>query len=225
MSGVDGPLVLKFTVGNNGHLKNVRIIKGLDKYCDSLVLRVFRNSPQWFPAIQNGRKIEEDFDYVIRFSRQSSSESKIETPKRSNEVKVDAAPKEEIINSISKNYSKVITSSEGFEYASQLVNRITDTSILNLYFDSVIYNKFRPIGLNERAKFNKAKAMFYTEGLSEFRRVLSNYFASSYTINEIKYLHKMYSGEIGRSIALKQIAASSEMEYFYLESFMNSAKK
>ena len=133
--------------------------------------------------------------------------------------------KEEIINSIRENYSKVVMSSKEFQYASQLVNRITDTSILNLYFDSVVYRKFRPLGLKERTKYDKAKAMFYAEGLSEFRRILSNYFASSYSIDEIKYLDKMYAGEIGRSIALKQIASSSEMEYFYLESFMKSFAK
>ncbi|TWI83132.1 TonB family protein [Lacibacter cauensis] len=225
MAGVEGSLILKFTVGNNGYLKNIRIIRGLDRFCDSVALVVFRNSPQWLPAIQNGRQVEEDIDYVIRFSRNGSSESKIETQKSKIEPKVDIAPKEEIINSISKNYSKVVKSSKEFQYASQLVNRITDTSILNLYFDSVIYRKFRPLGLKERTKYDKSKAMFYAEGLSEFRRILSNYFASSYTINEIKYLHKMYAGEIGRSIALKQIASSSEMEYFYLESFMKSVTK
>lgn len=225
MGGVEGSLILKFTVGNNGYLKNIRIIKGLDRFCDSVALVVFRNSPPWLPAIQNGRQVEEDIDYVIRFSRNSSSESKIESPKSNIEPKVDIAPKEEIINSISKNYSKVVTSSKEFQYASQLVNRITDTSILNLYFDSVVYRKFRPLGLKDRTKYDKAKAMFYAEGLSEFRRVLSNYFASSYTVNEIKYLYKMYSGEVGRSIALKQIASSGEMEYFYLESFMSAVRK
>lgn len=225
MSGVEGSLALKFTVDNNGYLKNIRIIKGLDKFCDSLALLVFRNSPQWLPAIQNGRQVEEDIDYVIRFSRNGSSGSKIETPKSNKESKVDVAPKEEIISSINKKYSKMTISGKEFEYASQLVREITDTSILNLYFDSVIYRKFRPLGLNERTKYDKAKAMFYGEGLTEFRRILSNFFASSYTINEIKYLHKMYSGEIGRSIALKQIASSSEMEYYYLESFMKSLGK
>lgn len=225
MSGVEGSLALKFTVDNNGYLKNIRIIKGLDKFCDSLALLVFRNSPQWLPAIQNGRQVEEDIDYVIRFSRNGSSGSKIETPKSNIEPKVDVAPKEEIISSINKKYSKVTMSGKEFEYASQLVREITDTSILNLYFDSVIYRKFRPLGLNERTKYDKVKAMFYGEGLTEFRRILSNFFASSYTINEIKYLHKMYSGEIGRSIALKQIASSSEMEYYYLESFMKSVGK
>lgn len=225
MSGVEGSLALKFTVDNNGYLKNIRIIKGLDKFCDSLALLVFRNSPQWLPAIQNGRQVEEDIDYVIRFSRNGSSGSKIETPKSNKESKVDVAPKEEIISSINKKYSKMTISGKEFEYASQLVREITDTSILNLYFDSVIYREFRPLGLNERTKYDKAKAMFYGEGLTEFRRILSNFFASSYTINEIKYLHKMYSGEIGRSIALKQIASSSEMEYYYLESFMKSLGK
>lgn len=225
MSGVEGSLALKFTVDNNGYLKNIRIIKGLDKFCDSLALLVFRNSPQWLPAIQNGRQVEEDIDYVIRFSRNGSSGSKIETPKSNKESKVDVAPKEEIISSINKKYSKMTISGKEFEYASQLVREITDTSILNLYFDSVIYREFRPLGLNERTKYDKAKAMFYGEGLTEFRRILSNFFVSSYTINEIKYLHKMYSGEIGRSIALKQIASSSEMEYYYLESFMKSLGK
>ncbi len=225
VSGVNGSLALKFTVGKEGYLKNIRIIKGLDKFCDSLVLHVFRNSPQWFPAIQNGNKVEEDLDFSIRFSNIGLSESKVETRKINTEPKVDNAPKEETVNTIYEKYSKVKMSSKEFDYASKLVENITDTVVLNLYFDSLIYKKFKPVLLKEREKYDKAKAKFYEENLSEFRRILSNYFAASYTVEEIRYLIKMYSGKIGRSIAFKQLVASSEIEYFYLESFMKSVGK
>ncbi len=69
LTGVEGVVVVKFTVGANGYLKNIVIIKGLDKYCDSLVVQAFRSMPAWFPAIQNGRKVDEELEYNVRFTR------------------------------------------------------------------------------------------------------------------------------------------------------------
>jgi TonB family protein len=57
---LEGSLDLKFTIDEQGKVKDIEIIRGFDPDADNEVLRVVRTMPAWVPAKEN----EEAIDYI-----------------------------------------------------------------------------------------------------------------------------------------------------------------
>ncbi|MBP1617655.1 MAG: TonB family protein [Bacteroidetes bacterium] len=68
---VQGRVVTKFVVSENGEIRNAEIIKGLSPECDLEVIRVIKCMPNWIPATQRGRPIP--IYYTLPISFQLSS--------------------------------------------------------------------------------------------------------------------------------------------------------
>lgn len=56
-NGIDGKVVLRFVVKENGDLDSIKIIKSILPSVDSAVLRIIDNMPAWKPGMQNGKAV------------------------------------------------------------------------------------------------------------------------------------------------------------------------
>lgn len=57
-NGIQGRVVVRFTVKKDGTVNDPHIVRGLDPSCDKEALRVVSRMPRWLPAKQNGRAVE-----------------------------------------------------------------------------------------------------------------------------------------------------------------------
>ena len=68
--GVQGTVMLRFVVNENGSVGDVQILKGLDTYCDKEAKRVVQSLPRFTPGRQQGKPVKVWFQFPIRFEIQ-----------------------------------------------------------------------------------------------------------------------------------------------------------
>ena len=51
-----------------GIIRKIKIVHGINSYIDNEVLRVFNLMPNWIPGVENGKKIEKEFIFPIKFN-------------------------------------------------------------------------------------------------------------------------------------------------------------
>lgn len=56
--GIQGKVVVKFTIDKKGEVKDVKVIKGVDEELDEAAVKVVAASPKWKPAKVNGQKVD-----------------------------------------------------------------------------------------------------------------------------------------------------------------------
>jgi len=56
-AGIEGRVSVGFTVGTDGKLTDIRILKGAHEQLDAEALRVIEMSPDWTPGLQDGKPI------------------------------------------------------------------------------------------------------------------------------------------------------------------------
>jgi TonB family protein len=66
-AGIEGTVFLVFEVDREGKVKNPEILRGIGAGCDEEALRVIRESPDWLPGLQKGRKVNVRMRLPIRF--------------------------------------------------------------------------------------------------------------------------------------------------------------
>jgi protein TonB len=66
-AGVSGKVFTEFTVGTDGSIENVRVIKGIGFGCDEEALRVIKLMPNWLPGKQSGRAVRVRFTLPVTF--------------------------------------------------------------------------------------------------------------------------------------------------------------
>ena len=64
---IEGTVKLQFTVGTNGGVQEVQILKGVYPSLDNEALRVIRSSPKWKPGIKDGKPVRVTYTYTIHF--------------------------------------------------------------------------------------------------------------------------------------------------------------
>ena len=55
-AGIEGRVMVQFTVGTDGKIGNVKVIRGVDSKLDEEAVRVVSNAPAWTPG-KNGDKV------------------------------------------------------------------------------------------------------------------------------------------------------------------------
>ena len=65
--GVEGRVVLGFVVDENGEVKNVKVLKGVDPALDAEAVRVVSNSPKWAAGKQNGQAAKVSYTFPVLF--------------------------------------------------------------------------------------------------------------------------------------------------------------
>jgi len=65
-----GKVVLGFTVGSNGKVSNVRVLKGVSESLDAEAIRVVKKSPAWAPALKDGEPVAVNYVFPVNFQIQ-----------------------------------------------------------------------------------------------------------------------------------------------------------
>ena len=49
--------MLQFMVSKEGKVSDIHVFRSVDPLLDEEAIRLIKNSPDWIPAVQNGRKV------------------------------------------------------------------------------------------------------------------------------------------------------------------------
>ena len=66
-NGVQGRVILNFTVMPDGSLSNISVLRGVDKALDSEAVRVVGSSPKWEPGRQRDRAVPVTYTFPVVF--------------------------------------------------------------------------------------------------------------------------------------------------------------
>lgn len=66
-NGVQGRVTLHFTIGSDGSVRNVRVLRGVDPALDSEAVRVVSMSPKWEPGKQRGKPVAVTYTFPVIF--------------------------------------------------------------------------------------------------------------------------------------------------------------
>jgi len=65
--GVEGRVIVRFIVKENGEISNPQVVKGIGSGCDEEAVRLVQNMPNWIPGEQMGQKIPVYYQLAIKF--------------------------------------------------------------------------------------------------------------------------------------------------------------
>lgn len=60
-ANIQGKIICRFIVAEDGAILDVRIIQGLDKFLDEEVIRVVRSMPKWQPGRRKGKAVNVEY--------------------------------------------------------------------------------------------------------------------------------------------------------------------
>jgi len=66
-NGVQGRVMLQFTVNANGTVSNVKVLRGVDPSLDKEAVRVVSASPKWTPGRQRDRAVKVTYTFPVIF--------------------------------------------------------------------------------------------------------------------------------------------------------------
>ena len=69
-NNITGKVYLSFVVGKNGKVKDVQVLKGVDRYLDAEAVRVIKSMPDFTPGKQRGQAVNVKYNTRIVFSLQ-----------------------------------------------------------------------------------------------------------------------------------------------------------
>lgn len=66
-NGVQGKVMLQFTVNTDGTVSGVKVLRGVDPSLDKEAVRVVSQSPKWTPGKQRDRKVKVTYTFPVIF--------------------------------------------------------------------------------------------------------------------------------------------------------------
>ena len=66
-NGVQGRVLLQFTVNTDGSVSNVKVLRGVDSSLDKEAVRVVSQSPKWKPGKQRDRAVKVTYTFPVFF--------------------------------------------------------------------------------------------------------------------------------------------------------------
>jgi TonB family protein len=66
-NGIEGKVIVGFTVDNAGSIYAVNIAKGLEESCNNEAMRIVKAMPKWKPGTQNGKPVAVKYNLPISF--------------------------------------------------------------------------------------------------------------------------------------------------------------
>ncbi len=64
---IEGRVLIKFVVNEDGRISNCTVIKGIGAGCDQEALRVVKSMPKWDPGEKDGRQVKVYFTLPVVF--------------------------------------------------------------------------------------------------------------------------------------------------------------
>lgn len=74
-AGIQGRVIIRFVVEEDGSISNVNIIRGIDPSCDKEAIRLIKTSPKWNPGKQNGKAVRVYYTLPIIFKLDKISDN------------------------------------------------------------------------------------------------------------------------------------------------------
>ena len=65
--GIEGMVVVQFTVGENGAIRNAEVIKGIGGGCDEAALKLVQGMPAWEPGLAAGKPVAVAMTLPVQF--------------------------------------------------------------------------------------------------------------------------------------------------------------
>ena len=66
-NGIQGRVTLQFTVGTDGKVSGVKVLRGVDPSLDKEAVRVVSSSPKWTPGTQRDRPVKVTYTFPVIF--------------------------------------------------------------------------------------------------------------------------------------------------------------
>lgn len=66
--GIQGKVLIRFTISKTGHITNLKITRSLNPICDKEAIRLIESMPAWIPAKSAGKPISISFILPIQFN-------------------------------------------------------------------------------------------------------------------------------------------------------------
>ena len=66
-NGISGRVILEFSIGKDGKVSEVKLLRGVDPLLDNEALRVIRMSPDWTPGMQRGKPVKVKYQFPFAF--------------------------------------------------------------------------------------------------------------------------------------------------------------
>ena len=66
-NGIQGRVTLQFTVGTDGKVSGVKVLRGVDPSLDKEAVRVVSSSPKWTPGKQRDRPVKVTYTFPVIF--------------------------------------------------------------------------------------------------------------------------------------------------------------
>ena len=66
-NGIKGRVILQFTIGVDGKLTDIKVVRGVDKALDEEAVRVVKSSPKWTPGKQRDRAVKVTYTFPVIF--------------------------------------------------------------------------------------------------------------------------------------------------------------
>ncbi|MCC7331549.1 MAG: energy transducer TonB [Flavobacteriales bacterium] len=67
-NGIQGTVFVNFVVGSNGKIKDVKVLRGVNKLLDDEAIRVVKAMPAWTPGKQRGKAVSVSYNLPIKFT-------------------------------------------------------------------------------------------------------------------------------------------------------------
>ena len=66
-NSISGKVYVNFTIGKDGKIRDVKIIRGVHDLLDKEALRVVKSMPPWKPGKQRGKAVNVSYNLPINF--------------------------------------------------------------------------------------------------------------------------------------------------------------
>jgi len=66
-NGITGRIYVEFTIGTDGTVTDVKLLRGVDPLLDNEAIRVIKASPKWTPGKQRGKPVKVKYQFPVNF--------------------------------------------------------------------------------------------------------------------------------------------------------------
>lgn len=66
-AGIAGRVMVEFTIGTDGKVSDVKVLRGVHEKLDAEAVRVIRMSPDWAPGSKDGKTVPVKFTFPFVF--------------------------------------------------------------------------------------------------------------------------------------------------------------
>ena len=67
-NGIQGTVFVNFVVGQDGKIRDVKVLRGVNKMLDDEAVRVVKAMPSWKPGKQRGKPVSVSYNLPIKFT-------------------------------------------------------------------------------------------------------------------------------------------------------------